>query len=103
MKQRSYRTAAPTLPDDSRRSLMRYDRPALEEVHQANGGTTLDLRGGHVNATFAVRLGLRCPQCQVGRFRTTHTEPLPDDRIRRRKSCRQCGHRIVTYEGTLTS
>lgn len=56
-----------------------------------------------MNAGSAPRRGLRCPQCQAGRFRTTHTEPLPDDRIRRRKVCRQCGHRIVTYEGKLTS
>jgi transcriptional regulator NrdR family protein len=42
--------------------------------------------------------GIECPQCGCRHFYTTHTEPLPDGRIRRRKSCRHCGRRIVTYE-----
>ncbi|WP_443111049.1 NrdR family transcriptional regulator [Bremerella sp. P1] len=42
--------------------------------------------------------GIECPQCGCRHFYTTHTEPLRDGRIRRRKSCRHCGRRIVTYE-----
>jgi transcriptional regulator NrdR family protein len=42
--------------------------------------------------------GIRCPHCGCGHFYTTHTEPLPDRRIRRRKQCRHCGRRIVTFE-----
>lgn len=42
--------------------------------------------------------GIRCPRCGCRHFFTTHTEPLRDGRIRRRKSCRHCGRRIVTFE-----
>lgn len=42
--------------------------------------------------------GLECPQCGCRHFYTTHTEPLRDGRIRRRKVCRHCGRKIVTYE-----
>jgi transcriptional regulator NrdR family protein len=45
--------------------------------------------------------GIRCPQCGCCHFYTTHTEPLRDGRIRRRKQCRHCGRRIVTYEAPL--
>jgi hypothetical protein len=44
-------------------------------------------------------IGIPCPQCGCRHFYTTHTEPLRDGRIRRRKKCRHCGRRIVTYEG----
>lgn len=44
--------------------------------------------------------GIECPQCGCRHFYTTHTEPLRDGRIRRRKECRHCGRRIVTYEAT---
>lgn len=43
--------------------------------------------------------GIPCPRCGCRHFYTTHTEPLRDGRIRRRKTCRHCGRRIVTYEG----
>ena len=43
-------------------------------------------------------IGIACPQCGCRHFYTTHTEPLRDGRIRRRKECRHCGHRIVTFE-----
>ena len=43
-------------------------------------------------------VGIACPQCGCRHFYTTHTEPLRDGRIRRRKVCRHCGRRIVTYE-----
>ena len=42
--------------------------------------------------------GLVCPQCGCRHFRTTHTEPLRNGRIRRRKVCRHCGRRMLTYE-----
>jgi len=44
--------------------------------------------------------GLECPQCGCRHFYTTHTEPLRDGRIRRRKECRHCGRKIVTHETT---
>jgi hypothetical protein len=44
--------------------------------------------------------GICCPKCRCRHFNTTHTEPLADGRIRRRKECRHCGRRIVTYEST---
>ncbi|AMV32089.1 hypothetical protein VN12_08195 [Pirellula sp. SH-Sr6A] len=47
-------------------------------------------------------LGIVCPQCGCHHFYTTHTEPLRDGRIRRRKQCRHCFRRIVTYESAPT-
>jgi len=47
------------------------------------------------------QFGLECPRCACRHFYTTHTEPLRDGRIRRRKVCRHCGHRIVTYEASV--
>jgi DNA-directed RNA polymerase subunit RPC12/RpoP len=44
--------------------------------------------------------GIVCPNCGCRHFHTTNTEPLHDGRIRRRKECRHCGRRIVTYEFT---
>ncbi len=45
--------------------------------------------------------GIECPKCGCRHFYTTHTEPLRDGRIRRRKECRHCGRRIVTYEAPM--
>ena len=47
--------------------------------------------------------GICCPRCGCRHFYTTHTEPLRDGRIRRRKVCRHCGRRTVTYEATAVS
>ena len=44
--------------------------------------------------------GIVCPRCGCRHFYTTNTEPLPDGRVRRRKTCRHCGRKIVTYEAT---
>lgn len=44
-------------------------------------------------------LGICCPSCGCRHFKTTHTEPLRDGRIRRRKACRHCGRRVITFEG----
>jgi transcriptional regulator NrdR family protein len=46
-------------------------------------------------------LGICCPQCGCRHFYTTHTEPLRDGRVRRRKVCRHCGRKLVTYERPL--
>ncbi len=45
--------------------------------------------------------GIACPKCGCRHFYTTHTEPLRDGRLRRRKMCRYCRRRIVTYEVVL--
>lgn len=42
--------------------------------------------------------GLVCGACGCRHFYTTHTEPLADGRIRRRKVCRACGRKKTTYE-----
>lgn len=47
--------------------------------------------------------GICCPKCGCRHFDTTHTEPLRDGRIRRRKTCRHCGRRVVTQEAPLKS
>lgn len=44
------------------------------------------------------QVGIECPQCGCRHFYTTNTEPLRDGRIRRRKECRNCSRRLVTYE-----
>jgi transcriptional regulator NrdR family protein len=57
-----------------------------------------------MNATRVKRdeAGIRCPLCGCRHFKTTHTEPLRDGRIRRRKSCRNCGRKVVTFEAVPT-
>jgi transcriptional regulator NrdR family protein len=49
------------------------------------------------------KVGICCPQCGGSQLRTTHTEPLQDGRIRRRKTCRNCGHKLVTYESRISN
>ena len=44
--------------------------------------------------------GLECVRCGCADFRVTDTEPLRDNKIRRRRRCRHCGHKIVTIEQT---
>jgi ribosomal protein L33 len=48
-------------------------------------------------------LGIRCPRCGCRHFYTTNTEPLRDGRIRRRKFCRHCGRKVVTFETILAA
>ncbi len=43
-------------------------------------------------------VGIACSACGCRHFYTTHTEPLRDGRIRRRKVCRYCGKKLLTYE-----
>lgn len=45
--------------------------------------------------------GIECPKCGCRHFETTHTEPLADGRIRRRKRCRHCGRKMVTFEAPV--
>ena len=47
------------------------------------------------------RRGIVCPQCGCRDLRTTNTEPLRGGRVRRRKTCRHCGRKVVTYEVPL--
>lgn len=51
--------------------------------------------------TPRVPAGLRCPKCGCCHFWTTHTEPLRNGRIRRRKECRHCGRKVVTLEAPV--
>lgn len=44
--------------------------------------------------------GIVCRRCACRQFFTTHTERLTDGRIRRRRTCRHCGYKLVTYEAT---
>ena len=47
------------------------------------------------------QLGICCPACGCRHFQTTHTEPLRDGRIRRRKVCRYCGRKVLTFESAV--
>jgi len=42
--------------------------------------------------------GIECPSCGCRHLFVTHTEPIGDNTIRRRRQCRHCRHRFVTYE-----
>ena len=42
--------------------------------------------------------GLRCPKCGCGHFRVIYTRSTWGGRIMRRRECRHCGRRIMTYE-----
>ena len=50
--------------------------------------TAADLPGG----------GVACPKCGCTHFITTNTERPMHGLTRRRKICRHCGRRVVTYE-----
>jgi transcriptional regulator NrdR family protein len=50
------------------------------------------------NQTLSDARGICFPRCGCRHFKTTHTEPLRNGRIRRRKVCRHCGKKIVTFE-----
>lgn len=47
--------------------------------------------------------GIECPACGCRHFYTTHTEPLRDGRIRRRKICRNCGRKMTTFETNIAT
>jgi len=42
--------------------------------------------------------GLVCRVCGCRHFEVVYTQKLEDGRIRRRRQCRHCGHRITTHE-----
>jgi hypothetical protein len=44
--------------------------------------------------------GLRCPKCNCPHLWVVYTRKCERGRIRRRRECRNCQHRITTYEGT---
>jgi len=43
--------------------------------------------------------GIVCPRCGCAHYEVCNTEPLKTNSIRRRRICRNCGKKIVTYEG----
>ena len=55
------------------------------------------LSGGDVVRAFE-RAGLRCTRCSCGHLPVLYTRPMPYDRIKRVRLCRNCGRRVVTYE-----
>lgn len=42
--------------------------------------------------------GIRCADCGCTDCRVTHTERLRTGHVRRRRECRHCGRRFVTWE-----
>ena len=45
--------------------------------------------------------GIRCPDCGCRHFEVIETRPAWNQRIRRRRQCRNCGRRITTSERSL--
>lgn len=45
-------------------------------------------------------VGIVCPRCECRHFSVVETRAESKGRIRRRRECRHCGHRITTYETT---
>lgn len=44
--------------------------------------------------------GLECPRCGCRHFFVIYVRAVRDNRVMRRRECRNCGHRITTYEST---
>jgi DNA-directed RNA polymerase subunit RPC12/RpoP len=44
------------------------------------------------------RRGLECRQCGCRHFRVIYTRPAFDGKLVRRRECRHCGKRIITWE-----
>ena len=42
--------------------------------------------------------GLVCPHCQCRHFFVVYVRRARKRRVMRRRECRNCGHRITTYE-----
>ena len=42
--------------------------------------------------------GIRCRSCGCGHFKVIYTRPRRDGTVMRRKECRHCGRRLVTWE-----
>lgn len=45
--------------------------------------------------------GLACPRCGCRHLFVVYTRPADARRIMRRRECRHCGRRVVTYEVLL--
>jgi hypothetical protein len=45
--------------------------------------------------------GIECPRCGCRHFYVVYTRPVKDGRILRRRECRHCGRRILTYESSI--
>ena len=41
---------------------------------------------------------MNCPECGKDSLMVTDTRPVPDNMIRRRRECLNCGKRFTTYE-----
>lgn len=46
--------------------------------------------------------GIECPKCGCRHFRVLYTRPIPKSKIMRKRECRDCGRRVVTYESPVT-
>ena len=46
---------------------------------------------------------MRCPKCNSVRLSVIDSRSAPDNEIRRRRKCRNCGYRFSTYEMTQVS
>jgi transcriptional regulator NrdR family protein len=44
------------------------------------------------------RRGLVCPKCGCEHFRVIYTRRVLGGKIVRRRECRHCGRRVITYE-----
>jgi hypothetical protein len=53
---------------------------------------------GATGLSDANRRGLECRRCGCRHFEVVYTRPCPGGRILRRRECRHCGKRIVTWE-----
>jgi len=42
--------------------------------------------------------GIECPRCGCRHFRVLYTRAVSAGRLRRRRECRHCGHRVTTHE-----
>ena len=42
--------------------------------------------------------GVRCTRCGCRHFWVVYTRDKPGNKIARRRECRNCGHRITTFE-----
>lgn len=44
------------------------------------------------------KLGLVCPSCACTHFEVVYTRRMSNGKIMRRRECRNCGRKVVTYE-----
>ena len=46
--------------------------------------------------------GLKCARCGCRHFFVVYVRPARGNRLMRRRECRNCGHRVTTYESTTS-